>query len=190
MTPDQGSPEPAGPPSASLDTLLSRCAGGDRTAFQTLYTALSGRLYGLAMRLLREPQLASDAVHDTFLQVWKECGRFDTSRGHAEAWITSLLRYRSLDILRRRGREVPGERTGEEADLSPGPLEALISTREGEALRQCLDQLEAGQRKLVLLSFIDGLSHSELARTLQRPLGTVKSLMRRALLGLRRCLET
>lgn len=174
----------------ALDHLVHRCAAGDGDAFRTLYETLSARLYGLAMRLLREPQLASDAVHDTFLQVWKESRRFDVARGHAESWIVSLLRYRSLDIVRRRRREVVGDPSIEAADLAPDALRALMSGEEGEALQRCLDELEAGQRQLVVLSFIDGLSHAELALTLHRPLGTVKSLMRRTLLGLRRCLES
>lgn len=181
--------EPIQDQGESLDLLLSRCGGGDRNAFRQLYDLQSARLYGQALRLTRQPQLAADAVHDAFLQVWQRSSRFDPSRGRAEAWLSSLLRYRAIDILRKRGRENYGAEPVEEPDTSPDPLDQLVSSAEGTALRRCLDELEEGQRRVVLLAFVDGLSHSELAARLQAPLGTVKSWVRRALLGLRRCLE-
>ena len=173
----------------TLNGLLSRCGGGDRTAFRRLYDLQSARLYGQALRLTRQPQLAADAVHDAFLQVWQRSSRFDPARGHAEAWLSSLLRYRAIDILRKRSRENYGVEAADEPDPGPDPLHQLVSSSDGIALRRCLDQLEEGQRRVVLLAFVDGLSHSELAGRLQAPLGTVKSWVRRALLGLRRCLE-
>lgn len=173
----------------SLDGLLSRCGGGDRAAFRRLYDLQSARLYGQALRLTRQPQLAADAVHDAFLQVWQRSSRFDPARGRAEAWLSSLLRYRAIDILRKRGRENYGLEPRDEPDPGPDPLLQLVSSSEGVALKRCLEQLDEGQRRVVLLAFVDGLSHSELASRLQAPLGTVKSWVRRALLGLRRCLE-
>ena len=183
--PDNTSPEPG----ESLDTLLERCGRGDRTAFRRLYDAQSARLYGQALRLTRQPQLAADAVHDAFLQVWQRSSRFDPARGHAEAWLASLLRYRAIDILRRRGRESYGVEPAEEPDTAPDALDQLVASTAGSELRRCLELLEEGQRRVVLMAFVDGLSHSELATRLQAPLGTVKSWVRRALIGLRRCLE-
>ena len=183
--PDNTSPEA----SESLDALLERCGRGDRTAFRRLYDAQSARLYGQALRLTRQPQLAADAVHDAFLQVWQRSSRFDPTRGHAEAWLASLLRYRAIDILRRRGRESYGAEPAEEADTTPDALDQLVTSAAGSELRRCLDLLEEGQRRVVLMAFVDGLSHSELASRLQAPLGTVKSWVRRALIGLKRCLE-
>ncbi len=173
----------------SLDSLLVSCSGGDRTAFRRLYELQGSRLYGQALRLTRQPQLAADAVHDTFLEVWQRSSRFDPARGHAKAWLSSLLRYRAIDILRKRGRESYGTEPADEPDTGPDQLDQLVATAEGTALRRCLDQLEEAQRRVVLLAFVDGLSHSELAARLRAPLGTVKSWVRRALLSLRRCLE-
>lgn len=174
----------------SLDGLLLRCGGGDRAAFRRLYDLQSARLYGQALRLTRQPQLAADAVHDAFLQIWQRSSRFDPERGRAGVWLSSLLRYRAIDILRKRSRENYGLEPADEPDTSPDPLHQLVSSAEGGALRRCLDELEEGQRRVVLLAFVDGLSHSELAARLKAPLGTVKSWVRRSLLSLRRCLES
>lgn len=174
---------------ADVASLLKRCAEGDQAAFRRLYDMQSPRLYGLALRLMKQPALASDAVHDAFVQVWQRSARFDPSRGHAEAWLASLLRYRAIDILRRRSREFYGHERTDEPDTAPDAFAQLAERADGQALHRCLDGLEDTQRRAVQFAFMDGLSHTELAARLDAPLGTVKSWVRRALLGLKRCLE-
>lgn len=171
------------------ETLLSRCADGDKAAFRRLYDLSAPRLYAVALRITRQPSLAADAIHDAFLQVWQRAGRFDADRGGAETWLISLARYRALDLIRRHGREIAGVEIPERADEGPGQLERLMRQREGVALGRCLDGLEADKRRLVMLAFIDGLTHAELSTRLNAPLGTVKSWIRRGLQDLRRCLE-
>jgi len=173
----------------ALETLLGRCAGGDRTAFRQLYDLSAPRLYAVALRITRQPSLAADAVHDAFLQVWQRADRFDAARGNAETWLISLARYRALDLIRRTGRENLGAELPDRPDEDPDQLERLMQRREGAALRRCLDTLDLDKRQLVMLAFLDGLTHAELAARLKAPLGTVKSWIRRGLQDLRRCLE-
>jgi RNA polymerase sigma-70 factor (ECF subfamily) len=169
--------------------LLARCAGQDRAAFRVLYGRWSGKLHGVAMRITRDPALAADATHDAFVQVWQQAGRFDPERGEPGSWLVSLARYRALDLLRRRGREVLGhEPFTEEADQGPDPLRALLDSAEGGALHRCLLLLTPERRQLVVLAFVEGFSHSQLAERLNMPMGTVKSWIRRSLLGLKECL--
>jgi len=176
-------------PSSESATLLQRTAAGDRGAFRALYEGQSPRLYAVALRITRQSALASDAVHDAFLQVWRNAGRFDPTRGNPETWMTSLVRYRALDIARRRTREVPGDDLPEPEDDAPDPLATLASAREAADLHRCLQGLEPDRRRLVALAFVEGLSHSDLAERLAIPLGTIKSWIRRSLLSLRACLE-
>jgi RNA polymerase sigma-70 factor (ECF subfamily) len=169
------------------EMLLQRCAAGDRAAFRMLYDRHSPRLYAVALRITRRAPLAGDAVQDAFIQVWRNAGQFMPGRGSAEAWMTGLVRYRALDLLRRAGPPMQSledvQETGEAPDLS-----ALAADADGRALRQCLDRLDAQRRHLVVLAFVEGFSHSELAARLSTPLGTVKSAIRRALASLRECL--
>ena len=176
-------------PPADLAALIRRCAEQDRAAFRRLYDRQAARLHGIAMRITRQPALAADAVHDTFMLLWQHAGSFDPSRGSAEAWLTSIARYRALDIARRRTREVTGLELPEEADPEPDALAKLTGGAEVASLRRCLEELEPDRRGLVVAAFVDGLSHSELAQKLAMPLGTVKSTIRRALAALKRCLE-
>jgi RNA polymerase sigma-70 factor (ECF subfamily) len=175
--------------SSELAELLAKCANGDRSAFRRLYDLQSARLYGAALRITRQSALAADAVHDALLQVWQNAGRFDPARGHGEAWLLSLVRYRALDIARRTQRETPVADIPEQMDEDPDPLARLQSSAEASELHRCLMTLEPERRKLVSLAFVEGLTHSELAERLGTPLGTVKSWIRRALASLKRCLE-
>jgi RNA polymerase sigma-70 factor (ECF subfamily) len=172
-----------------LTGLLWRIAAGDRMAFRSLYDAQASRLYSVAMRITRQAPLAADAVHDAFLQVWRNAASFDPARGGAEAWLLSMVRYRALDIARRRGREISDEDVPERIDEDPDPLARLEQSRDAEALRACLSELEEERRRVIVLAFVDGLSHSEVADRLKAPLGTVKSWIRRGLQSLRACLE-
>lgn len=171
-----------------LTSLLLRCATGDRAAFERLYRLQSARLYGLALRITRQPGAAADAVQEALLQAWRNAGRFDPARGGADSWLIGLVRYRALDIVRRTGREIGEDSLPERVDETPDALTRLISAREGEALRRCLEELPPERRSLIIAAFTEGLSHSALATRLDEPLGTIKSWIRRALQSLRKCL--
>lgn len=181
-------PRSGGSESDLLADLLQRIPGGDRAALRRLYDWQSPRLYAIALRITHDQGLASDALHDAFMQVLKQAGRFDPARGSAEAWLVSLVRYRALDIVRRRRREVLGYEPADQASFEPDALELLAATEEGARLRACLAALSEDRRRLIILAFVDGLSHADLATRLGVPLGTVKSTIRRGLLKLRECL--
>jgi RNA polymerase sigma-70 factor (ECF subfamily) len=169
--------------------LLQRSAEGDRAAFRRLYDLQSSRLYAVALRITRQSALAADAMHEAFVSVWQYADRFDPARGAGEAWLTSIVRYRALDLVRRGVREVTGLDVPEREDEDPDPLARLLGSAEGAALHRCLEELDAERRTLILHAFMDGLTHTELADRFAMPLGTVKSSIRRGLAGLRQCLE-
>ncbi len=172
-----------------MPDLLRRSAAGDRAAFHRIYDLQSSRLYGVALRITRQGALAADAVHDAFISVWQYADRFDPARGNAEAWLTSIVRYRALDLVRHSGREITGVELPEPADEDPDPLARLVESAEGTALRRCLDELDGEKRQLIVFAFMEGLTHTELSGRFAIPLGTVKSSIRRGLAALRRCLE-
>jgi len=179
------------PPSERLEEiaqLLISCASGDAAAFRRLYELQSAPLYGVALRITRQPALAADAVHDALLQVWRNAERFDPARGSARAWLATLVRYRAMDAARKTRREVSSPEQDERADTDPNPLDRLLSTRDGQALHRCLQDVAPERRTLVVMAFVDGLTHAEIATRLRQPMGTVKSTIRRALLTLRTCL--
>jgi RNA polymerase sigma-70 factor (ECF subfamily) len=177
-------------PSSTAEPLLRQCAQGGRAALRAIYDAEAARMLGVALRLLRRRALAEAAVHDTFLQVWQKAASFNPERGEARAWLYAILRNRCLNILR-------GEtRTDLVEDFEPMGLEdpdadpetLVIHLSDTEALKRCLERLDPNRRKAILLAYVHGLSHGELAGRLGVPLGTMKSWIRRSLIALRECL--
>ncbi|MBL0407863.1 sigma-70 family RNA polymerase sigma factor [Microvirga aerilata] len=173
-----------------LEEALRRCAGGDPAGLRTIYDAEAPRMLGVATRLLRRRSLAEEAVHDTFLQVWQHASSFDATRGNADTWLYAVLRNRALNILRGEARTELTEDFEPmglaSEDESPEAIVLRLSTT--SALKRCLERLKPIQRHAVVLAYVHGLSHGELAGRLDVPLGTMKSWMRRSLAALRECM--
>lgn len=174
-----------------LVALLAACARGDRAAFENLYRQTSAKLFGVALRIVRQEDLAEDVLQDCYIRIWNRAGDYREGLAAPMTWMASIVRNRSLDWLRRPNPElidVDGEIIEGVAGDGPGPLAALEQSRDGAALARCLAELEAKQRQAILLAFHGGLSHSELAAQLRQPLGTVKTWVRRGLAKLKTCL--
>ena len=177
--------------SIDLEAVLMRCGQGDKRALRTLYDQEAARMVGVAQRMLKRRALAEEAVHDTFISIWNTAARFDPSRGSARSWAYTILRNRTLNILRGEARsELTADFDAFELESpADSPEEIFSKLSDANALRRCLDRLDASRRRLVLMAYAHGLSHGELAAKLDVPLGTVKSWLRRSLLSLRECLQ-
>lgn len=176
-----------------LEDLLAATARGDRQAFAELYRITSGRLYAIALALLRQQDAAEDVLQETYLAIWRTAGQFQPERAPALSWLMGIARHRAIEALRQRRRraaEVWAEPMTEEALQIPDPQAALAVDHRSHALQECLRRLSADQFRSIALAFFHGLSHEELAARLQTPLGTVKSWVRRGLLQLKGCLES
>jgi len=177
----------------ALGELLSRSALGDRAAFARLYQATSSKLYGVALRILRREDWAEEVLQECYVNVWRHAPEYNASRAAPMTWMTSIVRNRCLDWLRRPN-PLPLEALGNEgaeeniAHDGPGPLDQLERSQEAGAVARCLRGLDAKQRQAIALAFFDGLSHAELAQHLREPLGTVKTWVRRGLRKLKACL--
>lgn len=177
------------PPPRPVADLLPAVARGDRDALRALYEAQAPRLLGIALAVLRDRAAAADAVHDAFLRVQARAAQFDPSRGSGEAWLGAVARHAALDIARARGREQLSDDPGlGDVPVEPDALERLAAGAEGRRLRDCLLGLEEKNRRGIVLAFVHGLSHAQVAARLELPLGTVKAWIRRGLLRLRECL--
>jgi len=178
------------PPAQALEELLARTALGDRGAFRALYEASAAKLFGVALRILRREDWAEEVLQECYVSVWRHAPEYRASRAAPMTWMTSIVRNRCLDWLRRPNPEPLADDTLEKIeDLNPGPLAELERARDSAALARCLRGLDAKQRQAIALAFFDGLSHAELAAHLREPLGTVKTWVRRGLARLRSCLE-
>jgi len=182
-------------PDDELMALIDRVARRDELALKALYDHTSGKLYGLALRVVRNHEWAEDALQETFLQIWRTAPDYRASLSPPMAWLGLIVRSRSLDLLRRRKAE--REHLTDEIDEamadtlegdSPNPLDTSLASQQAWALHQCLGRLENRQREVVSLAYLRDLSHGELAQQLRLPLGTVKTWIRRGLDQLRSCM--
>jgi RNA polymerase sigma-70 factor (ECF subfamily) len=179
---------------AELQALLERCAQSDAQALSELYRRTSAHLLGCLLRILRRRALAEEALQDVFVQVWQRAVQFQQQRGNAYAWLLSIARYRAIDILRReRAAPLASIELVDTLEANDGAVEGAAHqwVLGGEAaLESCLARLNDEQRESIQLAFVNGRSHPEVAAAMNRPLGSVKSWIRRGLAALKECLES
>lgn len=166
-------------------------AGGSGDAVAELYDRYGAAVYGLALRVLGQPDLAEEVVQDVFAQVWRDASRYDSSRSTVAGWIVMLTRTRAIDRLR--ARRARPDQAGAVDATAAVPLPSSQSTPETSTLsaedtrlvRGALARLPDQFRSLIELAYYEGLSHSEIAARTGIPLGTVKTRLRNAMGTLR-----
>ena len=178
-----------------LMELLDRVAARDDTALRLLYTQTSSKLFGLALRILRQRTLAEDVLQEAYLTIWRVAVDYRASLSPPMAWMALIVRSRALDALRRRSTEranLMNELDDEMAQTlegdSPNPMDTADASEQAFALHHCLGKLDHKQREVVSLAYLRDLSHGEMAEQLKLPLGTVKTWIRRGLEQLRTCM--
>ncbi len=179
---------------AEDERLVTRVAAGDRRAFEALYERYAATVFGLALKMLGDREVAEDAVQEIFWRVWRRLGSFDRSRAFAP-WLFGIAHNYCIDELRRR--KVRPQQVYEDDDhpiLSDIPDdtdigETAILTEQRQVVRSALEQLPEEQRQALLLAYFGGLTQQEIAAQLGNPLGTVKTRMRLGLQKLRALLQ-
>ena len=177
-----------------LETLLQQIAAGDEAAMGALYDATVDRIYGLAVKVTRRPDLAEEVVGDVYLQAWKQAGKYNRQRATPIGWLLMICRSRALDRLRHETsatkNHTPEDEHGNLPDEhSSTPLEDLVQRELSGKVAQALEFLNRNQRQTIALAFYKGMSHQQIADYTGEPLGTVKSNIRRAQAILRNVLD-
>lgn len=175
-----------------LHDALHDCRAGRQTGVERIIALEGPQLLGVATRMLGRRDLAEEALQDAMVQVWRKAAQFSDTSGSARGWIYAILRNRCLNILR------DGKRI---SLLSPDELTTLQEARQrsvpaqdweilagASKLQTCLRGLEDQARTAILMAYVGGYSHGEIAARQDVPLGTTKSWIRRGLASLKECL--
>ncbi len=163
--------------------LVAEAARGDAAALRVLYDRFSGTAMAVALRIVGSRGEAEEILQEAFLEVWRRAPEYDAARGEPGAWITTIVRSRSLDRLRSRASAERTAVASAEQELvppAPSPLEDAERRLERERIGAALAALPAEQRGAVELAYYEGLSHSEIAARTGAPLGTVKTRIKLA----------
>lgn len=174
--------------------LLRRIAEGDRDALGAFYDQTAGVLFSLAIRILRDPHEAEEAIQDVFVQIWEKAALFDLALGTPFHWALGITRHRCIDRLRARQRRASllenlAETATFASAFSEAETQTFLSSEELAAVRAALEELSPDQKQAIEMAFFGGLSHLEIAAALNEPLGTIKARIRRGMLKLRETLQ-
>jgi RNA polymerase sigma-70 factor (ECF subfamily) len=173
-------------------SLLERIAAGDQAAVKECMDVYGGLVWSLARRFSYSAADAEDATQEIFIEIWKSAGRYDAAMGSEAVFLTTIARRRLIDRVRATKRRPPTEEFVEEF-----MVEAALDTPDFGALAvdatraaRALAQLGEGEREILLMGVVDGMTHSEIATATGKPLGTVKTQLRRGLIKVRELLDS
>jgi RNA polymerase sigma factor (sigma-70 family) len=174
---------------AELVRVLLAVAAEDRDAFQRLYRLTSAKLFGICVRICGDQQAAEDVLQDVYVQVWRRAAGYEPGRSSPITWLAAIARNRAVDWRRRQHPHAALDEAKAPSDPAPRADALLLATEEQARIAECLESLDERPRDAVRAAFFDGATYAELAARTDTPLGTMKSLIRRALLRLRECLS-
>jgi RNA polymerase sigma-70 factor (ECF subfamily) len=175
-------------PGSDLVDLLRSSARGDESAFAQLYDAVAPRVFGLVLRVVRDPAQSEEVTQEVFLDIWRTSSRFDPALGSPLSWMLTIAHRKAVDRVRSaqastNREDAYGSRT---QDRSFDQTAEAVETRlDAQRVRRALDSLTATQRGAVELAYFGGYTHTEVAALLDVPLGTAKTRIRDGLIRLR-----
>ncbi len=191
LPPDSGAAEETGQDQEQdLGALLALVARGDHQAFEVVYGALSGPVYGVVRQVLRDPAQSEEIAQEVLLEIWRAASRFDPARGSAAAWALTIAHRRAVDRVRsenagaRREQKVAPDLSEQDDDVA----EVVASRLDQQRVRRCLGSLTDLQRESIKLAYYGGYTYPEVARLLDVALGTVKTRIRDGMIRMRDCL--
>ncbi|GAB15473.1 RNA polymerase ECF-type sigma factor SigK [Arthrobacter globiformis NBRC 12137] len=196
-TPNAPNFDATAPPGTAVDLnqqlaqLLERIADGDQASFAEFYRLTSRRVFGMARRVLIDPELSEDTVQEVFLQVWQNAAKFDPGSGSPLAWLMTISHRRAVDRVRssQSATEREARYGASSQDIDHDSVSDQVDSRlEAEAVVRCLETLTETQQESVRLAYYGGLTYREVAEKLNAAIPTIKSRIRDGLIRLKSCL--
>ena len=170
-----------------LGTLLGRAGRGDQAAFADLYDALAPLLYGLVLKVVRDPAQSEEVTQEAFVELWRLAPRYDASRGSVRSWAATIAHRRAIDRVR--SEQSARDRAEREAQKRPiqydDVAEHVVANIDGTRVRKALERLTEIQRQAVELAYFGGHSYREVALLLDVAEGTIKTRIRDGMIRLR-----
>lgn len=169
--------------------LIARCALRDRGAFRQLYTRTSAKLFGVALRILRDRAETEEAIQEIYIKIWQKADRYVAGQYSPISWLVAVARNHALDKVRvKRPISEDIDAALDIADLGPSPERQVEQAQDSARIANCLSTLEPDRADAVRGAYLDGFSYEELAQRHAVPLNTMRTWLRRSLIKLKECL--
>jgi RNA polymerase sigma-70 factor (ECF subfamily) len=178
----------SGSSASVLSGLLRNSARGDEASFAQLYDATSSRIYGLALRVVRDPAQAQEVTQEAYLETWRTASRFDPAKGSAISWLMTIVHRKAVDRVRSAEASSRRDTTYHDANRTidhDSTADAADASFEARRVRTALMGLTVVQREALTLAYYGGYTHTEVATMLDLPVGTAKTRIRDGLIRLR-----
>ena len=173
--------------SPDVPELLQRIHTGDEDALVALHAQYANLVYSVAYRTLNDRMSAEEVTQDTFMRLWNKSEAYDSERGSFVSWLLTITRHLAIDMYRRQRRDPMQDPVYVDADIEM--WEQVLSVQDDHDLRSALigtmNALTSEQRQAIELAYFYGLSHSQIADTLDQPVGTIKTRIRMGMQKLR-----
>lgn len=167
--------------------LMSAAARGDESAFAELYDLFSSLLFGIVVRVVRNPAQSEEVTQEVFLEIWRLAPRYDATKGSVKSWMASIAHRRAVDRVR--SEQAARDREDREHVLAVDPAdtisELVTDQLQSERVRQALHGLTETQRAAIELAYFGGHTYREVAVLLDIAEGTAKTRIRDGLIRLR-----
>ena len=174
-----------------IEGWLAAAGLGDRRAFGPLYDATSAKLFGIALRILKDRGEAEDALQDIYVKIWDKADRYQVNGLSPITWLSTVARNHCIDILRRKRTDAVRSEMPQDdalADDAPGPEAQAVAVGEARAIRDCMAELEAQRAEAVRRAYLGGETYADLAARFDVPLNTMRTWLRRSLIALQDCM--
>lgn len=171
------------------EDLLELLGAGDSGALEVIFDRHSGPAFSLAFRMCGRQAMAEDIVQEAFLSLWRSGARYNPTRGSVRSWVLTAVRNRAIDAFRRESvtasRDVADDEAAARLPALDGTDSEVERREDARRIRVALEELPAEQRQVIELAYFGGFTHTEIARMLDLPAGTVKGRMRLGLSKMR-----
>ena len=174
----------------SEEELVYLLKGRDQSAFSYLYDNYSAALYGVIYKMLENRELAEDVLQESFLKIWNNFSNYDSLKGRLFTWMLNITRNLTIDTIRSKGYKKQSKiQNSENAVNNISDKANTAESFDALGIRKHLTLLKNDQKQIIDLAYFDGLTQDEISKTLNIPLGTVKTKMRTAIIELRKVLK-
>lgn len=173
--------------------LLIQVSLSNRRAFKKLYEMTSAKLFGVSLRITKQESLSEEALQDGFVKIWHNAHRFDAQKAQAITWMGTIVRNQSIDLMRKNVKHDEAGFYEQSIDDVAGdtetPEQLAMKAGDLQAVNHCMGTLVEAHKELILMAYLEGYSHQQIAEAKSMPVGSVKTWIHRGVKALKQCLN-